>query len=159
MKKYELTNETRIVFGKTLYRIRALISFGNVLSGDLGGWVESEDNLSQNGDAWVYGDAQVCGDAWVYGNARVYGNALVEKCSHLLCVGAIGSRNGFTTFFRCNDKCIYVICGCFFGRIDEFAARVNAVHGDTKHGKAYRAAIELAKIQIDDVEVDANAAD
>lgn len=42
MKKYELTSETKVVFGKTLYRIRALLSFGNVEPGTLGGWIESE---------------------------------------------------------------------------------------------------------------------
>ena len=40
MKKYELTSETKVVFGRTLHRIRALISFGNVEAGELGGWVE-----------------------------------------------------------------------------------------------------------------------
>ena len=77
MKKYELTSETKNVFGHILYRIKALSSFGCVSAGDLGGFLESEKNLSQNGDAWVYGNAEVYGDAWVYGNARVYGNAEV----------------------------------------------------------------------------------
>ena len=82
-KKFELTTDTKIHFGRKLFRIKALISFGNVKVGDLGGYVESEKNLSQSGDAWVYGDArvygnaEVCGDAWVYGDARVYGNAEV----------------------------------------------------------------------------------
>ena len=71
MKKYELTSETKIVFGHILYRIKALSSFGCVSAGDLGGFLESEKNLSQNGDAWVYGNAEVYGDAWVYGNAEV----------------------------------------------------------------------------------------
>ena len=78
MKKYELTNETMMWCGKILYRIRALTDIGDdVKSGDLGGWVENENNLSHNGDAWVYGDAQVCGDAWVYGDAQVCGDAQV----------------------------------------------------------------------------------
>jgi hypothetical protein len=83
-KKYELTEEKREINGHILFRIRALISFGNVSRGDLGGWIEREENLSQvYGDAWVYGDAQVSGnarvygDAWVYGDAQVYGDAWV----------------------------------------------------------------------------------
>lgn len=71
MKKYELTEETKEVFGRRLHRIRALKSFGDVCEGDLGGWIESEKNLSQNGDAWV------CGDAEVYCNAKVYCNAWI----------------------------------------------------------------------------------
>ena len=77
MKKYELTSDTKIVFGHILYRIKALSSFGCVSAGDLGGFLESEKNLSQNGDAWVYGDARVYGNARVYGDAEVYGDARV----------------------------------------------------------------------------------
>lgn len=58
MKKYELLiDDTIDVFGITLFRIKALISFGNVAKGDLGGYVKKEDNLSHSGDAWVYGNA------------------------------------------------------------------------------------------------------
>ena len=70
VKKYELTSETKVFLGKTLYRIKALVQFGNVNAGDLGGWIEKEENLSQSGNAWVYGDARVSGNAWVYGDAR-----------------------------------------------------------------------------------------
>jgi predicted DNA-binding transcriptional regulator AlpA len=72
--KYELTEKN----DKTgLYRIRALkniLEYG-VMTGDLRGYVESEENLSQKGDTWVddnapiYGSAEVCGDAKVYGCA------------------------------------------------------------------------------------------
>ena len=83
MKKYELTEETFTVFGKTLYRIRAVRNFGSVKTGEFGGYIEKEENLSHfgnawiSGDAWVYGDARVYGDAWIYGDARVFGNAWV----------------------------------------------------------------------------------
>jgi len=88
-KKYELTTETKELYGKTLHRIRALKVFGNVKAGELGGWIEKEDNLSHSGNCWicgeavVYGNAEVCDNAkiydnaWVYGNAKVYGNAWV----------------------------------------------------------------------------------
>lgn len=76
MKKYELTEETKIVYGHEIHRIRACADISDVAkAGDLGGWIESEANLSHEGDAWVYGDARVCGDAQVYGDARVYGDA------------------------------------------------------------------------------------
>lgn len=77
MKKFELTNETKTVCGRTLFRIKALISFGNVSAGDLGGFVEKEENLSHSGRAWVYGDACVYGNAQVYGDAEVSGDACV----------------------------------------------------------------------------------
>lgn len=75
MKKYELTDDTITVGGRILHRIKALKSFSDVEEGDLGGYVEKEDNLDQSKNAWVSENAQVCGDALVYGDARVYGNA------------------------------------------------------------------------------------
>ncbi|THA11288.1 polymer-forming cytoskeletal protein, partial [Rodentibacter pneumotropicus] len=57
-KKYELLkDDTKEYFGRTLYRIKALISFGAVVAGELGGYIETEKNLDQSGDAWVSGDA------------------------------------------------------------------------------------------------------
>ena len=43
MKKYELTEETVVIGDKTLFRIRALRSFGDIKAGDLG-----EDLLKTN---------------------------------------------------------------------------------------------------------------
>ena len=67
MKKYELTNEKKEFLGTTLYRIRALKNFelsdGTIIhAGDLGGWIEKEYNLSQEGFAWVSGNARY--DIW-----------------------------------------------------------------------------------------------
>ena len=79
-KKYELTDEfIEHWSGKKLYRIRALVTFGSVVVGQLGGFVESEKNLDQSllGNAWVFDDAQVFDDARVYGDAQVSGNAQV----------------------------------------------------------------------------------
>ena len=80
MKKFELTAESKInIFGKKLFRIKALISFGDVEEGETGGWIEKEENLEQSsGNAWVYGNAEVYGNAWVSGNARVSGDAEVS---------------------------------------------------------------------------------
>lgn len=72
-KKYKLTDTTKVIFGIAFYQIRATADFGNIKKGELGGFVEKEGNLSQDGNAWVYGNARVYGDAWVYGDARVYG--------------------------------------------------------------------------------------
>ena len=76
-KKYKLTSESKEVWGVKLYRIEAVSDFGSVSKGERGGFVEKEENLSQEGDAWVFGDARVFGDAQVFGNARVLGNAQV----------------------------------------------------------------------------------
>ena len=77
-KKYEILKDTeKIFFGRKVYRIRALKDFGNVKKGDIGGFVESEKNLSQYDDCWIYDNAVVYDNAKVRGNARVYDNAKV----------------------------------------------------------------------------------
>ena len=84
-KKYELIKtDTICAYGRTLFRVRYLCDIENIVAaGDIGGYIEGEYNLSQQGnsvvlgDAEVYGNAKVCGDAMVFGNAEVYGNAKV----------------------------------------------------------------------------------
>lgn len=142
MKKYELTTNTKVFDGKTLYQIRALVSFGTVNAGDLGGYIEKEDNLSQADTAWVYGDAQVCGNAQVSGNARVSGNA------DYLTIGPIGSRGDTTTFYRRRDGGTMVVCGCYHDTIDAFEARVKEVHHGTSHEAAYLAAVACARARV-----------
>ena len=102
MKKYELTDETRVCEGRTLHRIRALIELvlgtgATVKPGDLGGWVENELNLAQESNAWITNEAIVCDNARCYqrglvcdnaivsGEAQVFGKAWV--CDHAQCYG------------------------------------------------------------------------
>ena len=83
LKKYKITEE-RHPKNPKIGRIEALIDFGDVKKGDKGGFIEKEENLSHDGEAWVWGnaevydDAEVYGDAEVHGNAKVYGNAKVD---------------------------------------------------------------------------------
>lgn len=95
MKKYEFTGETKLYNDFILYRIRAIRNFGKIKAGDLGGWIEHEENLSHNGNCWVadeakvfekavvyedahiYDNAEIFGKALIYGNAKVYDNAQV----------------------------------------------------------------------------------
>ena len=76
MKHFKLTSEHIVnIFGVKLFKIEAIIkgNWGEI--GTKGGYIEKEENLSDN--AWVYGNAQVYGDAWVSGNAQVSGEAHV----------------------------------------------------------------------------------
>ncbi len=77
-KKYELTDEMSEVYLRKVYRIRALRDFRNVKKGDLGGFIAKEDNLSHEGDCWVWHDAKVCDNAKVYGNAQIFENAHIS---------------------------------------------------------------------------------
>lgn len=80
MKKYELTSETKTIITEkgivSVYRIKALVDISEeVKAGDLGGWVESENNLLQSRSCWIFDDS-VC-----YDNARIYGNAVLRNNS------------------------------------------------------------------------------
>lgn len=133
-KKYELLNDDFMEFdSRKLYRIRALRSFGNVKKGDLGGYIEREENLSHSGNAEVYGND------WVYGNANITNNN--DYC----CFSCFGSANRTTTAYKTKDGHVEIVCGCFRGTIGEFAARVEETHGDNKFGREYKAIIEVIK--------------
>ena len=78
MKKYELIKESKTIFeGREIYKIRALKNFSDVRTGDICGWVCSEDNLSQEGDCWIRGNAKCLDNARVLGNARMHDNAIM----------------------------------------------------------------------------------
>ena len=181
MKKFELTDEfVTNVFGKKLFRIKALVAFGNVEKGELGGFIEKEDNLSHGGDAWVsgnarvFGDARVSGDAWVSGNARVFGNAWVFGNAQVFgnarvfgnawvfgdawvsgnadyaVVTGFGRYFRATTFFRCKDKILRIQCGCFYGDLAQFREIVKKTHGDSKYAKEYLAIADLMELHFSD---------
>ena len=82
-KKYKLTDETVKINGKTLHRIEALKDFNNIKRGDKGGFVESELNLSQKGNCWIYNNAYVYDDACVSDNARIANNAIINDNAHI----------------------------------------------------------------------------
>lgn len=114
---------------RTTYRIRALRDFGDVKTGDLGGYVESEKNLSHEGNCWIYDEATACcdavvkddavmrnearagqsavisGDAEIFGDARIKGYA--EVTDHARAgwkwdgvQNAEGYKNGDTTVIQ-----------------------------------------------------------
>lgn len=76
-QKFCLTSERKEIHGRNLYRIKALMTFSDVKIGDLGGWVEREDNLSQDGLCWVYDQACVNHMARISKNAQVRDQAHV----------------------------------------------------------------------------------
>lgn len=154
MKKFELTREFITFLGRKLFRIKALVEFGDVKAGELGGYVEKEENINHEGNAWVYGnarvygdarvygnarvsgdarvygnarvygDAWVSGDAWVYGNAWVSGDAWVVKQEDIIFTAA-----KFGTIFRTTTAYrttdgVQINCGCFSGNLEEFREQI-----------------------------------
>ena len=149
MSYYEFTGETTTApNGAVLQRIRATkdLPKHGVSVGDVGGWIESESNLSGNawvfGDAWVsgnaqvfgnarvFGDAQVSGNAWVFGDAqvfgdaRVFGDAWVFEQQDIITVTPVGSESVTATAFRIKGGHVLHV-GCWTGTVDALAAEVD----------------------------------
>ena len=86
MNEYEFTEETKVICGRKLHRIRALRNFGDVKAGALGGFIEKEENLSHEGNCWVYDNTKVYNNAEIRDNAIIFGNAVIHRgngISHL----------------------------------------------------------------------------
>lgn len=146
MKKFELTTESIYLLGIKLFRIKALVTFGCVKKGELGGFVEKEENLDHTGSAWIFGNAKVYGNALVHGDEEVSGNAEVSGNQMHATVKGFGSQYRNTTFFITRDRNICVNCGCFSGTLEQFRAKVKETHKDTKYAKEYLAIADLMEI-------------
>jgi carbonic anhydrase/acetyltransferase-like protein (isoleucine patch superfamily) len=87
-RKYELTDETKTItvdgFTHTLHRIRRVSdSLDFLLPGSVGGWVESERNLTHEGRCFVYDEAMVFGRAVIEQDARIRDRAMVYGYAHV----------------------------------------------------------------------------
>ena len=141
MKKYELLkDDTKTVFGHTLYRIKALRDFGNVEKGDLGGYIESENNLSHYGNAMVFDNAMVCDNAMVYGNAMVCGDAVIKSTEDYIVFKNNWSSGRYFTYTKSNK--MWKV-GCFYGTGQEL---IEKAYADSElSGKCYEAYVKLVE--------------
>lgn len=151
-KHFELTDKFIInAFGAKLFQIKCTRKIKYADIGDLGGYIEKEDNLS--GNAWVFGDAQVFGNAQVYGYARVSGDARVsgyarvsndnEHCGF----DCFGSANRHTHSYKTKSGKIEITCGCFRGSIEEFEEQIKETHRGNEFERQYMAIVEVIKIK------------
>lgn len=79
-KKYSIVKEDKIELnGHTLYRIKAERDIDETTKkGDFGGYIEKEENLSQECECFVYENAKVYGDSELSGCATATENAVVR---------------------------------------------------------------------------------
>ena len=141
-KKFELTDNFIInAFGVKLFQIKCTKSFKYAKEGDLGGYVEKDENLDQESDAWVSGNARV------YGDARVYGNADIENDNNHCGFDCFGSCNRHTHAYLTKDNKVEITCGCFRGSIEEFEKEVEKTHSGKIYEKQYKAIINVIKIK------------
>ena len=83
--KYEITNIPHEKY-PFLHRIRALRDIGHdVKAGDLGGFVESESNLSfEDGDeAWIYDNAIACERSYVNKHSQLRDSAVIRNTAYI----------------------------------------------------------------------------
>ena len=119
--KYKILEDNKkSIDGETVYRIQALKDFTcqgrEVAKGDFGGYVASEDNLSQSGTCWIFDKAAVCDSSVVKDDAKVAGFAT------LICGGSRIENSAVIesgTIDHCNIKdkdssyitlCDYLFC-------------------------------------------------
>ena len=151
-KKYKLTEESISFNGRTLYRIESIRDFGLIKKGQKGGFIESEYNLSHEGDSWVYDDAKVYGNAEVFGNANVSGNAMVSGNAKVSGNAYIIGDNDYIVFknwwgsgrhftwTRSNNKWKV---GCFYGTGEELIK--NAYKDSEKSGREYERVVKYVE--------------
>ena len=77
-KKYEITEAAHPKY-PWLHRIRAIRQVNEQVSpGMLGGYVQTEDNLSQEGTCWIYDQAICCEEAAVADDGRMFDGAVAR---------------------------------------------------------------------------------
>ena len=76
------------------------------------------------------------------------GDTKIKGRDAVVQIGPIGSRADTLIVFRTEDG-YRVQTGCFYGKPDDFLARVMGTHGTNKHAANYRNALELAVSMLD----------
>lgn len=141
-KKFELTEKYVVnELGTKLYQIKCTKTFKYAKEGELGGYIEKEENLSQEGNA------QVSGNAWVFGDALVSGDACLKSDADHCGFDCFGSSNRHTHAYLTSDNTVEITCGCFRGSIGEFEKRVKNTHAGTVYENQYNAIINVIKIK------------
>lgn len=121
MEKYKIrTDLTKVVGGVKLHRIEALVDFANVDRGELGGYVQAAQNLSQGDNSWIYDDAKVYGDARVCGRAELSRDAKVCAVTDYVVFKNIWSSGRYFTYTRSNK--MWKV-GCFYGTGEELVEK------------------------------------
>lgn len=88
-KKYKLLENDSIVFeGHKLFKIQALrdikeSEYLGINAGDIGGYIEKEDNLSHYYSCWVHENAKVMDNARIFDNVQIMDNAIIKDTAEI----------------------------------------------------------------------------
>lgn len=155
MKKFELIPSDR----DGMFRIKAVRDFADVKAGDIGGYVAHENNLSHEGDCWIYGEASVYHNARIEGRARVMeyagvydhahvaGNARVSSIDDYIVFKNWWSSGRYFTWTRSDDMWSV---GCFHGTGDELVAK--AYKDSTLSGRENERCVRYVQALLDESE-------
>lgn len=82
IKKYKLLKSSTITIGeKTLFRIKALISFGTIKKGEVGGYINDENCLINEFDTnGIDDDSWIDSSSWAI-NSRIINNSIIMNDS------------------------------------------------------------------------------
>lgn len=157
-KKYEFTNFSIMYKRRRLHQIRLLRDCGGFVKGTLGGFIESESNLSHEGNCWVidfayvydnakvtgnariFQNAQVFDNAWITGNAlisgsaKVYGCAKVYDCAKIMGNAQIFGASSVTDYATVTDYAVV----CDMAEVSDYAViQDRAIIGHCAHVRGY----------------------
>ncbi len=177
MKKFKLTSNTVVNYGRKFTQIESVCDFNDVTRGDLGGWVEDESSLKN--DAWVYKDVFVFAGAEIRGGEIRGGVILGGVIRGGVILGGVirggvirggeirggeirggeirgdnhigfanvGSEKGYLLAYIMDNE-ITISRGCFYGNIDEFYDKVESHHGDNEYGQFYKALRPIIEMKL-----------
>lgn len=116
-KKFKLREDLTILeYNTKLYRIEALKDFNDVKKGDLGGFVEKEDNLSQKGNCWIYDSAKVFGNAKVYSDAKIFNQAIIFGNAKIYASASVHDSAQVSDDAKVDDNATIINCALVTGR-------------------------------------------
>lgn len=93
----------------------------------------------------VYLTGCVAGAACVNGDKVISGTGLVKSDDDYATISGFGTENRTTTFFRCKDGRVRVLCGCFYGTINQFRKQVKK----TRNGQVAKDYLAIADLMED----------
>lgn len=110
-KKYMFTDKTKEINGHVYHQIKCVADFRNghevIKAGTLGGWIESESNLSQEGGCWIYPNSYVCDESCVSEDGRIGDGASLayksQVCGNAFVCGKASLHNSIVK----DRACVY----------------------------------------------------
>lgn len=131
--KYRLTENVIEYEGKRLFQIQAVKNFQAdqwyIQAGELGGYVESERNLSQQGSCWLMKRSKVMGNASVSGNAYVSGSSVISGNAQVFDNALVVGSSKVTDNAKVYGNAFIMNCEMISGdaQVFEFAVIAKAV--------------------------------